>query len=81
MLGDTLLTRKPVANTLKIFFHEINTVHLQDLTNPVYLLLTDPDITRFSTTTRAWTGITRTGIKCKIKTIPLDNIHFSLTLY
>lgn len=81
ILGDTLPAREPVANTLKIFLHEINAVHLQEFTNPAHLELTDPDITRFPTTTRAWTGITGTGIKCKIKTIHLDNIHFSLTLY
>jgi hypothetical protein len=81
MLGDTFLTREPVSNTLEIFLHEINTVHLQDLTNPAHLLLTHPDITRFPATTRARTGITSTGIKCKIKTINLDDIHFSLTLY
>ena len=81
MLGDTLLTGKSVPNTTQIFLHKINTVHLQKLTDPTHFLLTDPDLTRLSTTTSTRTGITGPRIKHKIKTIHLHNIQYSLTLY
>ncbi|MDP3696376.1 MAG: hypothetical protein Q8R42_09700, partial [Desulfocapsaceae bacterium] len=40
---DTLLTGESVSNTTQIFLHKINTVHLQELTDPVHFLLTHPD--------------------------------------
>jgi hypothetical protein len=81
MLGDTLLTGKSIPNTTEKFLHKINTVHLQKLTDPAHFLLTDPDLTRLSTTTITWTGITGARIKHKIKTTHLHNIQCSFTLY
>jgi hypothetical protein len=81
MLSNTFLTGKSIPNAMEIFLYKVNPVHLQELTNPAHFLLAHPDITRLTATARTWAGITCTGIKRKIKTIHLDNIQFSLTLY
>jgi len=55
ILGNTLFTGEPVSDPMEIFLDKINVVLLQELTDPIHLLLTKPDVTRFSTATVAWT--------------------------
>lgn len=81
LLSDTFFTGKPVFHTTEIPLHKINTVHMQEFTDTVDLLLTNPDITRFSAATVAWASPTGAGIKDKIKTIYLHKIHIFHTFY
>lgn len=79
--GDMFFTGKPVVHTTEISLHKINTVQMQEAADTADLLLINPDITRFPAATVAWTHQTGAGIKNKVKTIHLHQIHFPHTLY
>lgn len=81
LLGNMFFTGEPVFHTTEIFLHKINTVHMQEAADTADLLLINPDVTRFSAATMAWAYLTGAGIKNKVKTIHLHQIHFPHSLY